>query len=235
MFVTEEAGGQRIFDIEEAIGLAFSFFRNDDVGDIYTVDGQRSLATFVGCGEAAENSAVEAVVPSLPPTAFAPVVLAEGTPNPSLVEISLEESAVFIEQDGTGILYYGREGCPFCKLALPIITKAAEDEGVLIYYIDAGRSTIDNDDSVTLNSGEGMKIYQRLFNLLVSTFDIRNEAGEPTFSIPLVVGIKSGEIVGHRVGLPDSFKMVDESSRLSDSEYNAMYQSYVDIISAVEN
>ena len=179
------------------------------------------LLLLSGCGgEAAENSAVEAVVPSLPPTAFAPVVLAEGTPNPSLVEISLEESAVFIEQDGTGILYYGREGCPFCKLALPIITKAAEDEGVLIYYIDAGRSTIDNDD---------------LFNLLVSTFDIRNEAGEPTFSIPLVVGIKSGEIVGHRVGLPDSFKMVDESSRLSDSEYNAMYQSYVDIISAVEN
>ena len=201
-------------------------------GSILTV----FLLLLSGCGgEAAENSAVEAVVPSLPPTAFAPVVLAEGTPNPSLVEISLEESAVFIEQDGTGILCCGREGCPFCKLALPIITKAAEDEGVLIYYIDAGRSTIDNDDSVTLNSGEGMKIYQRLFNLLVSTFDIRNEAGEPTFSIPLVVGIKSGEIVGHRVGLPDSFKMVDESSRLSDSEYNAMYQSYVDIISAVEN
>ena len=55
MFVTEEAGGQRIFDIEEAIALAFYLLWNDDVGDIYTVDGQRGLATFVGCGETAED------------------------------------------------------------------------------------------------------------------------------------------------------------------------------------
>lgn len=201
-------------------------------GSILTV----FLLLLSGCaGEATANDTVEAGVPSLPPTPYSPVVLAESTPNFSLVEISLEESAVFIEQGGTGVLYYGREGCPFCELALPIITKAAEDKRTLIYYIDAGRSTIDNNDSVTLNSEEGMKIYGRLFDLLVSTFDIRNEAGDPTFSIPLVVGIKNGEIVGHRVGLPDSFKMVNESSRLSDSEYNDMYQSYVDIISAVEN
>lgn len=195
-----------------------------------------SLVFLIGCGgDAVKNETAEAVIPSLPPTAYSPVVLAESTPNLSFVEISLEESAVFIEQNGTGILYYGREGCPFCELALPIMTKAAEHEGVLIYYIDAGRQTIDNDDSVTLNSEKGRKIYQLLFNLLVSTFDIKDEKGDPTFSIPLAVGIKDGKIVGHRVGLPDSFKLVSEASRLSDSEYRDMYQSYVDIIFSVEN
>ena len=61
-------------------------------GSILTV----FLLLLSGCdGEAAENSAAEAVVPSLPPTAFAPVVLAEGTPNPSLVEISLEVCRIY--------------------------------------------------------------------------------------------------------------------------------------------
>ena len=56
MLVTKKSGGQRIFDIEEAIGLAFGLLRNNDVGDIYGVDSQRSLTTLVSCSESAEDS-----------------------------------------------------------------------------------------------------------------------------------------------------------------------------------
>ena len=55
-FATEETGRQWVFDIEEAIGLAFSFLRNDDVGDLYAVDSQRSLTTLISCSESAEDS-----------------------------------------------------------------------------------------------------------------------------------------------------------------------------------
>lgn len=55
MLVAEKGGGQRIFDIEKTIVLTFSLLRNDDVGDIYAVDSQRSLTSLVGGGEAAED------------------------------------------------------------------------------------------------------------------------------------------------------------------------------------
>ncbi|MBQ1382861.1 MAG: hypothetical protein IIY73_03000, partial [Solobacterium sp.] len=53
------------------------------------------------------------------------------------IEISVAESIRLFEEGGSGMLYYGYVGCPFCERAVPELSKAALAAEVTVYYIFA--------------------------------------------------------------------------------------------------
>ena len=51
-------------------------------------------------------------------------------------QITVAESTRFIKEGGSGIIYYGYVGCPFCERAIPLLNQAAIETGITIYYVD---------------------------------------------------------------------------------------------------
>ena len=56
--------------------------------------------------------------------------------EPAFTEITLEESIRIFKEKGSGILYYGYVGCPWCERAVPILNKVAKETGVTVYYLN---------------------------------------------------------------------------------------------------
>lgn len=131
-------------------------------------------------------------------------------------ETTLKESIKMFTEKGSGILYFGYVGCPWCERAVPNLNKAAVKTGATIYYIDA---------SVQPDNGD----YKEITGYLASALD-KDENGDPEFFVPLVVGVKNGEIVGSHTSLVDDFTLQSEDDQMSDAQNQELEDIYTKII-----
>ena len=93
----------------------------------------------------------------------------------------------------SGLLYFGRPGCPWCRLLIPIMLDYAKEEGVTIYYYDIEKDR-------TENSPE----YQRILSLLgeyLPTDTVTQKEDDPDFNpdlkrvvLPQLFFLKEGKI-----------------------------------------
>lgn len=131
-------------------------------------------------------------------------------------ETTLKESIKMFTEKGSGILYFGYVGCPWCERAVPNLNKAAVTTGATIYYIDASVQPDDAD-------------YKEITGYLSSVLD-KDENGDPEFFVPLVVGVKNGEIVGSHTSLVDDFTLQSEDDQMSDAQNQELEDIYTEII-----
>lgn len=131
-------------------------------------------------------------------------------------ETTLKESIKMFTEKGSGILYFGYVGCPWCERAVPNLNKAAVKTGATIYYIDASVQPDDAD-------------YKEITGYLSSVLD-KDENGNPEFFVPLVVGVKNGEIVGSHTSLVDDFTLQSEDDQMSDAQNQELEDIYTEII-----
>lgn len=139
--------------------------------------------------------------------------------EPAFVEITLEESIRMFSEGGSGILYYGYAGCPWCERAVPILNEVAKDLGVTVYYINVHAQTT-------------MEAYNELLTYITPILETDSN-GEPEFKVPEVIGVKNGEITDHHLALVDGFKIEGEESQLDDSQKEEMENIYRTIIKSV--
>lgn len=132
-------------------------------------------------------------------------------------ETTLKETIKMFDEDGSGIVYYGYVGCPWCERALPELNKVALKYGVMIYYVDASVSPTKED-------------YENLTNKLGDILDTDEETGEKELFVPFVVGFKDGEVVGSHTALVDDFEIESETSQMSDEQKQELQDIYADII-----
>jgi hypothetical protein len=59
---------------------------------------------------------------------------------------------------------------------------------------------------------------------------IEDEEGNKSFFVPLVIGVKNGEITDSHVSLVKGFELEDEESMLSDEQKQELKNIYLDII-----
>ena len=52
------------------------------------------------------------------------------------LEYLTEKEAVKLLEKGTGIIYFGFSGCPWCRNLVPILTDLAEELEEPVYYLD---------------------------------------------------------------------------------------------------
>ena len=99
--------------------------------------------------------------------------------------ISNPEEVLKIIDSGSGMVFLGFPGCPWCQQLAPIVDEAARAEGIdRIYYLNIQQSRADNDET-----------YQKLIDKLKDYLPA-DEDGNPRISVPDVTAYRNGEVVG---------------------------------------
>ncbi len=131
------------------------------------------------------------------------------------VAISGAESIRLFAEKGSGILYYGYVGCPFCERAVPELSKAALRYGVTVYYVDV-YDPVNTPD---------------MYDVLLQYLDpvlVESENGKQ-FKVPLVVAVNDGEIVGSQLALVDGYKIESADSQMSSAQKKELQNIYIDL------
>lgn len=137
-------------------------------------------------------------------------------------ETTMREVAHFMAEGGSGILFFGYVGCPWCERAVPIINQAAKDAGLKIYYVDVRNPINTLDDYYVLQP-------------YIEPIFVEDSSGQKVFKVPEVVGVKNGEIVGNHLALLDDFKIENENSQMSAEQKERLYQEYRKILEAASD
>lgn len=133
-------------------------------------------------------------------------------------ETTVSETLKLIEEKGSGIVYFGYVGCPWCERALPQLNKVALKYDITVYYADP-------------YNGTTQEVYDQFMTLFADALSADEDTGEKVFMVPLVVGIKNGEITGSHTALVDDFELNDDqTNQMTDAQAEALQQIYEEII-----
>ncbi len=128
--------------------------------------------------------------------------------------LSNAELLEFLE-NGTGILYFGYNTCPWCRNIVPIlIDTILKNQIDTLYYVDVHEDLSDIQD----------ELYEYLDSYLST-----NEEGEKGLAVPDVYFIQKGKVVGHHLGTVDSYRdpylgMTEEQKQELSNIYQNLYE-----------
>ena len=137
-------------------------------------------------------------------------------PNETKIHYASTEEVLDLVTSGTGIIYFGRPTCPWCRNIIPVLAKVANTNNMVINYYNPGEVSADE-------SYMYVSIKNKLSDYLRS-----NENGEKAFYLPDVYFIKDGNVIGHKLGSLAS--QTDAYIPLTDEqvkELSDLYQSYI--------
>lgn len=141
-----------------------------------------------------------------------------------------DENIVKELKEGDKIIYFGFPDCNWCRAALPVLLKSAEENGVeKIYYYDFGevREAFEKN-----KNNEKTKIYQQIIEVLdsniTSTFESGAKKGEKRLSAPTVVLMKDGKVSSFHYRTVESHQNYNKN--LTTEEYNELYKIYEDMM-----
>ncbi len=155
---------------------------------------------------------------------------------------SLEEVLELLDH-GTGIIYFGRPNCPWCRNAVPVLVDAAQENGVkdIFYYnVNEVKNEWAVQDGKVVKTQEEKEGYYDLLAALdkyLDEYTVTDEegkeysVGEKRVYVPMVVFIKGGKIVGTHVGtviLSGTQTAYDELSSDQKKELRDIYTKYID-------
>jgi thiol-disulfide isomerase/thioredoxin len=125
----------------------------------------------------------------------------DGTNEYTFVSVKEKNKIVYLTYDElidflgskTGLLYFGRPGCPWCRLLLPALLQYAQDDNVDIYYYDIEKDRDENNDN-----------YKNILAMLgeyLPTDIVTQDEDDPDFDpglkrvvLPQLFFIKNGEV-----------------------------------------
>lgn len=141
-----------------------------------------------------------------------------------------DENIVKELKEGDKIIYFGFPDCNWCRVAVPVLLKSAEENGVeKIYYYDFGevREVFEKN-----KNNEKAKIYQQIIEVLgsniTSTFESGTKKGEKRLSAPTVVLMKDGKVSSFHYRTVESHQNYNKN--LTTDEYNELYKIYEDMM-----
>jgi len=145
--------------------------------------------------------------------------------NPAFKEITFESSIKFFTEGYSGILYYGKVGCPWCERAVPILNAVAKDNNISIYYIDANKGMGET-------KREREENYANLSKYISDSFQ-EDSNGKKGMFVPDVIAVKNGKMVAYHVSLVDDYD-IHKNDQLSESQKQELYNIYQQMINATK-
>lgn len=136
-------------------------------------------------------------------------------------KVTLEESIRLFAENGTGVIYFGYVGCPWCERAVPELNKVMVELNLPVYYVDASIKPSD-------------EVYDNLIKYVGD--DLKQEDGEPVFYVPYVVGVKNGKITKSQIALVSDYTIKDTSDasdQMNDSQKKELQDIYRSIFESV--
>jgi len=78
----------------------------------------------------------------------------DGTPQYSKISIDEANNIVYLDyaglidfiKNGSGLLYFGRPGCPWCRLLAPVMLDFASEDNVKVFYYDIEKDRAENNE-----------------------------------------------------------------------------------------
>lgn len=129
--------------------------------------------------------------------------------------ISFDDSLNYV--NGTVVLYYSFNDCPWCYDGFPVFKDVANTYDVDWYYVDVQREerSADNDT------------YKELLNIFSSECD-------DTLYMPFAVFIKDGKIIGSNTGTVSSHQISDDELPVINSEQKEeLKQIYISLFEEI--
>lgn len=133
-------------------------------------------------------------------------------PDDTKIHYASPKEVLDILTDGTGIIYFGRPTCPWCRNVIPVLASVCNKYNMVINYYNPGETK--EDDIVT---------YMSIKNEL-SEYLEKGEGGEPTMYLPDIYFVKDGKVVGHKLGSVSSQN--DPYTPLTDEQKNELFSIY---------
>lgn len=131
-----------------------------------------------------------------------------------------EEELIDFLNNGTGIIYFGYNTCPWCRNIVPILINASNDSNIdTIYYIDTHNLDIKS-------------IKNELYEILDSYLS-ENDKGNKVLAVPNVFSVKEGTILSNHLGTIDSYN--NPYSGMTKEEKEELYNIYKDMIGEIVN
>ena len=145
--------------------------------------------------------------------------------NPAFKEITFESSIKFFTEGYSGILYYGKVGCPWCERAVPILNAVAKDNNISIYYIDANKGMGET-------RAKRQEKYQNLSKYISDSFQ-EDSNGKKGMFVPDVIAVKNGKMVAYHVSLVDDYD-INKNDQLSENQKQELYNIYQQMINQIK-
>ena len=145
--------------------------------------------------------------------------------NPAFKEITFESSIKFFTEGYSGILYYGKVGCPWCERAVPILNAVAKDNNISIYYIDANKGMGET-------KREREENYANLSKYISDSFQ-EDDNGKKSMFVPNVIAVKNGKMLAYHVSLVDDYD-IHKNDQLSESQKQELYNIYQEMINQIK-
>lgn len=121
-----------------------------------------------------------------------------------------ERELIDFLKEGTGILYFGYNTCPWCRNAIPVLIEASQSQGIdKIYYADIHHLNLSS-------------IREELYQIIDSYLE--EEEGKKVLAVPDVYFVKNGQIVGEHRGTVDSYH--NPYSPMNQDERKELLQIY---------
>lgn len=131
-------------------------------------------------------------------------------------KITLKEALRMFDEQGSGILYFGYPGCPWCERAVPVLNEVVVEKKVTVWYVNT-KETIEPDDFAALK--------EDIYDALPVAED-----GTRDFYVPMVLGVKKGKVTGHHTSLVDGFKITSQDDQMNEDQKKELKDLYCDII-----
>jgi len=131
-----------------------------------------------------------------------------------VVYLTYEELLTFIES-GSGILYFGRPGCPWCRLLVPILLDFGKNQKENIYYYNIEKDREENN--------EQYKNILSIFHEYLPIDTVNQKEGDKKFDhnlkrviLPQLFFIKDGVIKSDLYAYQHEYLKDDNKSEMTD-------------------
>lgn len=131
------------------------------------------------------------------------------------------DEVVNVLTTGTGVVYFGFPGCPWCRNVIPVLFESATENNIeTVYYFNPREIRNNGDDS-----------YQKLINILSDYLEV-DEDGNKTLYVPDVYFVKDGKIVGNHLSTVDT--QTDPYTALTEDEKNELKNIYQELFNKIK-
>ncbi len=156
------------------------------------------------------------------------------------VEYITPKKAVDMLKNGSGLIYFGYNTCPWCRTLVSILTDVAINKKEKIYYVDIAdiRSSFTIDNGKLSKNKKGTKDYYNIIKELDEYLDdyyLEDEDGnrfdteEKRLYAPTLVAVSRGEVTGVHIGTVSSQKSgYDKLSTKEQEELKMLIEKLID-------
>jgi len=162
----------------------------------------------------------------------------------STVTYKTDKEIVDILNEGSGVIYFGFNSCPWCRSMVETLLKVVEDNEIENFYytdIKGIRSKYEVKNKKLTKTTEGTDAYYDILEVLdeyLSDYVVTSnkkdyKTGEKRLYAPTVVVVKDGEIIGVHEVTVDS--QTEPFAGLNETQKKELYDIYNEIVSELND